>query len=117
LVLFGLIGMEIPGAALLISLLCSGATALIVYRLAVSLRFTCWAFVPAVLYIFFPRTLPSETGGMETAMFTLLVTAAFYYQRKRMGLYALAMATLASVRIFSAYRKVMKASSAVYPAR
>ncbi len=96
LVLFGLIGMEVSRAALLVSLLCCGTTAVIIYRFADSLRFTRWSLLPVVLYILFPRLLPTDTGGMETALFTLLLTAAFYYQHRQMAVYGLAMATLAA---------------------
>jgi len=86
-----------PSAALLISLICSGATACVLYRFACSLRFTTWAIIPVVVYALWPRSLPADTGGMETALFTLLITAGFYFQHKRLDFYAIGMATLATV--------------------
>ncbi len=86
-----------PNAAFLISMICSGATACIIYRFACSLRFTTWAIIPVIVYALWPRSLPADTGGMETALFTLLVTAGFYFQHKRLDFYAIGMATLATV--------------------
>ena len=96
LVMFGLIGVPVIKAALFVSLLCSGVTAVILYRFACSLRFTDWAWLPPTLYILFPRLLPTDIAGMETAMFTMFVTTALFYQHQRVTLYALAMATLAT---------------------
>ena len=84
-------------AALGLSLFSSGLTAVILYRFALSLRFTLVAVVPALAYMLWPRSLVGDTCGMETAFFTLLVTAAFYYQHRRMEIYALGAATLATV--------------------
>ncbi len=85
-----------PDAALLISMISSGATACVLYRFACSLRFMTWAIVPIIVYALWPRSLPADTGGMETAFFTLLVTAGFYFQHKRLDFYAIGMATLAT---------------------
>lgn len=86
-----------PSGALLISLICSGATACVIYRFASSLRLTVWSIVPVVVYALWPRSLPADTGGMETAMFTLFITAGFYFQHKKLDYYAIGMATLATV--------------------
>jgi arabinofuranosyltransferase len=88
---------EPPVAALFISLLSSGITAVIVYRFAVSLRFTHWAWLPVIAYTLWPRSIPADTCGMETALFTMLVTASFYFQHRRQDVYAIGMATLATV--------------------
>ena len=61
------------------------------------MRFTILAWLPALGYILWPRSLPVDTSGMETALFTFLTTAAFYYQHKREDIYALALGTLAAV--------------------
>lgn len=84
-------------AAMSVSLLCSGLTAVLVYRFARSLRFAHFTLLPVVLYILFPRLLPTDTSGMETALFTLLVTASFYYLHKRLPFYAIGAATLAGM--------------------
>ncbi len=84
-------------ASLFISLVSSGLTAVIIYRFALILRFTQFAHIPVILYLLWPRSLTADICGMETAFFTLLVTAAFYFQRKRLYFYAIGMATLATV--------------------
>lgn len=91
------LGTPVIKGALLVSLLSSGLTAVILYCFAQSLGFARLSFVPVVLYILFPRLLPTDTGGMETSLFTLLVTAAFYFQHKRLTFHAVAAAALASV--------------------
>ncbi|MDZ4723547.1 MAG: hypothetical protein SGI97_06555 [candidate division Zixibacteria bacterium] len=94
---FSLVGLPTPSSALVLSLIFSGLTAAFLYRFAQSLGFTRLAFLPPLVYSFWPRSLVAETSGMETALFTLLVTAAFYYQHKRLDMYAIGMATLATV--------------------
>jgi hypothetical protein len=84
-------------AALGISLAASGLTAAILYRFARALRLTHLAALPALLYVAWPRSIVTDVSGMETAVFTLFVIAAFYYQHRRLSIYALGMATLASV--------------------
>jgi hypothetical protein len=95
--LFATAGISVYKASLAVSLLCSGFTAIIVLRLAQSLRFTLWYWVPVLLYALFPRSLSMDTGGMETALFTLLVTSAIYFHHRGQHFYAMAAATLASV--------------------
>lgn len=84
-------------ASLLLSMVASGFTAVVLYRYARHFRYTSLAILPAVVYALWPRSLPAETSGMETAVFTLFVTAAFYYQRKHFEIYAIGMATLATL--------------------
>jgi hypothetical protein len=84
-------------AALGISLAASGMIAVFLYRFARALRLTHLAILPSLLYIAWLRSIPADISGMETALFTFLVTAAFYYQHRRLAIYALGMATLASV--------------------
>ena len=95
--LFRLIGIPPITAALFLSSIASGATAMLIYKFALSLRFTRWAILPVIFYILWPRSLPAETSGMETALFTLLVTAAFYCRHRGLDIYAVGMATLSSV--------------------
>ncbi len=94
---FATAGISVYKASLAVSLLCSGFTAIIVLRLAQSLRFTLWCWAPVLLYALFPRSLPMETGGMETALFTVLITAAIYFHHRGQHFYAMGSATLASV--------------------
>lgn len=84
-------------AAFLISLLCSGLTAVIIYRLAELLRFAALSFLPALIYILWPRSIMGDTGGLETAFFTTLITAAWYFQFRKLRYYSIALATLAAV--------------------
>ena len=91
------LGFKIEQAAMMVSLLSSGITAVIVYKFACSLRMNHFAFVPVLLYILFPRLLVTDTAGMETSFFTLLITASFYYSHKQKDYYAWGMATLSAV--------------------
>ncbi len=84
-------------AALIISLVASGLTVVYLYKLSRALRFTHFAILPALMYIAWPRSITTDISGMESALFTLFVTAAFYYQHKRQEIYALGLATLATV--------------------
>ena len=83
--------------ALLVSVWASGMTAVLIHRLAQALRFGRSAWIPALVFILWPRTLAADCSGMETALFTLLVMAAFYYKYKRMYFYSVALATLATL--------------------
>lgn len=95
--IFSLLRIPLIWGALAISLVASGMTALLLYKFARALRFTHLAILPAALYIGFPRSIPAEISGMETAFFTLLVISAFYFQHRKLGIYALGMATLSAV--------------------
>ena len=97
LALFSFLSVSPLRAAMFISLVSSGITAMIIYRMALLLRFAHWSWVPVLIYMLWPRTLVGDTCGMETAFFTMLVTASFYYQHRRLIFYALATATLAAV--------------------
>jgi hypothetical protein len=93
----GTIGLGIPKFALAISLVASGVTAVVIYRLALLLRLTHWSVLPAILYIFWPRSIVADSCGMESALFSLLVTAAVYLQTRQQFVNALASATLATL--------------------
>jgi hypothetical protein len=99
LVLSALACLKVPlmTGALIVSLLVSGLTAVILYLFARSLGMAQFSLVPLTLYLFFPRLLATDTGGMETPLFTLLVTAAFYFQYNRLPFHAVTAAALASV--------------------
>ncbi len=97
LALCSIVRIPLQSAALFVSILSAGLTGVVLLRFATSLRFTRWALLPVVCYAFWPRSLAADTGGMETALFTLLVTSALYFQHKRLDMYALGMATLATV--------------------
>ena len=90
-----LVSFPAVSAALLISLLANGCTAVLLFRLAQSLRFTHLAALPSLVYILWPRSLAAETCGMETALFTCLTVAAIYYHHRQATVYSLAAATLA----------------------
>jgi len=85
-------GTSTPFFTLLLSLF-----AAVLYRFAQSLRFRHFAAIPSIIYILWPRSIPADTCGLETALFTLLVTSAFYFQHKQFRVYAVGMATLAAV--------------------
>ncbi len=89
--------------ALMIGLLCSGLTAVVIYRLAHLLRFTAWSFLPALLFILWPRSIVVDTCGMETALFGLMTIAAVYYHHRRLEYYALAAATMAAVTRYEGF--------------
>lgn len=95
--IFAVLTIKPAFSSLFISLVSSGLTAVILYRMALSLRFMRLAYLPVLAYILWPRSLPGDICGMETAFFTLLVMAAFYCQYHRLYFYAVAMATLATV--------------------
>ncbi|MFQ6008007.1 MAG: hypothetical protein ACE5K8_03560 [Candidatus Zixiibacteriota bacterium] len=99
LILAALASLRLPviTGALFVSLLASGLTAVILYRFARSLGFAQISLVPVTLYMFFPRLLATDTGGMETPLFTLLVTAAFYFQHRQLPFHAVTAAALATV--------------------
>ncbi len=97
LALFVLLKVPAFTAALFVSLACSGVTAVIIYRLAQMLRFTSLSFVPALIYILWPRSIVADSSGLETSFFTLLVASAWYFQHRRLWYYSIALATLASV--------------------
>jgi len=57
---FNVIGIPVASAALFISLMASGLTAVILYRFADAVGFKTYSFIPVVVYIFFPRLLPLD---------------------------------------------------------
>ncbi|MEE8149262.1 MAG: hypothetical protein V3T75_02300, partial [candidate division Zixibacteria bacterium] len=84
-------------AALLISLICSGLTSIILYRFARRLRFGKFSLLPLLIYILWPRSIVADSSGMETALFSLLIIAAFYFQFRKMRIYSSALATLTTL--------------------
>jgi hypothetical protein len=88
---------EPPTGALIVSFLSAGLTTVLIYRMAQSIRFLRLAFVPALCYILWPRSIAADCSGMETAFFTFLIAASFYYQRRHQAVYALGAATLATL--------------------
>lgn len=97
LAVLALIRIPMITGALLVSLVCSGLTACVVYRLANNLRFGSLSWLPTLAYIVWPRSIPAETCGLETALFTLLITAALYYHHRQLRYYAIGLATLATL--------------------
>lgn len=88
--------LPVIGSAVMISLICSGVTAILVYRMAQSLGFGKFSCVPVTMYILFPRLIVTDTAGMETAFFTLLVTSAFYWHHRHRPVQATAAAAFAA---------------------
>lgn len=78
LALVRLIGIAPIYAALIISLIASAVTASLLYRLARYYELGRWSWLVAITYALWPRLLVGETCGMESALFTMLVVAAFY---------------------------------------
>lgn len=83
--------------ALFISVAASGLTAVALYHLASDLLTVKWALIPTVAYVLWPRAIPAETSGMETALFTFFIVAALLFWNRRQMFYALGMATLSVV--------------------
>ncbi len=94
---FLLLKMPPFNAALLISLTCSGLTAIVMYRFAQHLRFSGFSFVPALTYILWPRSIVTDTCGLETSLFTLIIISAWYFQHRKLWFYSVGLATLACV--------------------
>ena len=92
-----LFSIPVPVGALAVSVASSAATAAILYRFATFLRFGKLAFLPVLAYLLWPRSLPAETCGMETALFTFFITAALYCYYRRLDFYAVGTATLATL--------------------
>ena len=95
--LMAVLSIGVPTASLFMSVLASGLTASLIYRLAHLLRFGRAAWLPALAFILWPRSLAADCSGMETALFTMLITAALYYKHRRMFFYAVGLATLATL--------------------
>ncbi|MFH1699407.1 MAG: hypothetical protein ABIE07_02370 [Candidatus Zixiibacteriota bacterium] len=93
--LLSLTGIKPILGALFVSLISTGLTAVIIYRFAKLLSFKKYSILPVVIFILFPRIISTDTGGMETPLFALLVIAAFYYQRRKMPQVALYLSGLA----------------------
>jgi 4-amino-4-deoxy-L-arabinose transferase-like glycosyltransferase len=97
LALLALLRVPVESAALFVALVCAGLTAALLYQFASILRFGRLAWIPALVYILWPRSVTADSSGMEAALFTLLVTAAFYYHHRRLNYYAVGLATLATL--------------------
>lgn len=92
-----ILGLPVPAAALAITLTASGITAALLLRFATLAGFERLSFVPVIVYVFFPRLLPIDTGGMETTLFTLMATAAFYFQQRQLPVKAIGLAAAATL--------------------
>jgi hypothetical protein len=90
------VGISPEHAALFISLVAAGCTAVILYRYAQAWRFAEMAWLPAVAYILWPRSVPSDSCGMETALFTAFCISALYFNKRQQSHWSLALATLAT---------------------
>ncbi|MFH1687259.1 MAG: glycosyltransferase family 87 protein [bacterium] len=87
----------VPLSALVVSLAASAVTAVLILRIAEGWRFGRYAIVPALIYALLPRLLPTDTGGMETALFTSMIVAAFYLLQFGRFRSAMVTATLATL--------------------
>ena len=94
---FNLIGIGSITAALLINLTTAGLTTVILYRWSQHLDLGRFAILPAVIYIFFPRSVICDIAGMETALFTLLITSGLYLLCTRKHLAAITIASFAAI--------------------
>lgn len=80
----GAIGIPTSLAAVGISILCSGVTAFAIIRLAQACGAGQAAYLPAIIYSLYPRSLISDICGLETALFTslLVVGTLLAYQKQ-----------------------------------
>lgn len=90
-------GAHVTNSAISLGFVFSGATAVLLYRMALKLRMNYLAIIPPLLYIFFPRSIVAETCGMETGLFVLLTLGAFYQHLKDKYFYAIGFATLSTL--------------------
>ena len=97
LALLALARVPVESAALFVSLVCAGLTAALLYQFASMLRFGRLAWIPSLVYILWPRSVTADASGMEAALFTLLITAAFYYHHRKLNYYSIGLATLATL--------------------
>ena len=91
------VGIKPEDSALFVSLIASGCTAVVLYRYAQAWRFAGLAWLPSVIYILWPRSIPSDSCGMETALFTTFCISALYFHQRKQGNWSLAFATLAAM--------------------
>jgi arabinofuranosyltransferase len=94
---FNLIGISSITTALLINLTAAGLTTVILYHWSQHLDLGRFATLPAVIYIVFPRSVICDIAGMETALFTLLITSGLYLLYTRKHLAAITVASLAAI--------------------
>jgi hypothetical protein len=90
-------GIGSAGGACLINSIAAGLTSVVLYLWSQRLGMGKLSLLPPLLYTLFPRSVAADISGMESSLFTLLLTLAFYllYRRKQ-GL-ALTLASLAAV--------------------
>lgn len=94
---FNLLGMPSITAALFTNLTAAGLTTVILYRWAQHLDLGRFAILPAVIYIVFPRSVICDIAGMETALFTFLITSGLYLFHTRKHFAAITIASLSAV--------------------
>ncbi len=92
-----LLGLDVPNASIAISIIASGITAILIYRLTLLYGFKRFAWMPVVFYILWPRSVVAETCGMETSLFTLLAIGSFYAYRVRRPQLTLLLAAFAAI--------------------
>ncbi len=82
LALAGTIHANVPAIAFYISLIVSGMTAVIVYRLARTLGAGSWALSAGLLYALHPRSVTVDICGLEVAVFSFMLMSAIYRLRQ-----------------------------------
>ncbi|MCK4856545.1 MAG: hypothetical protein KAT58_01110 [candidate division Zixibacteria bacterium] len=84
-------------SALTISIASASLTAVILYRWGGRIGLKKLAYLPALLYILFPRSVTADISGMETALFTFLLLLSFYLLAQKKLLLAVTTASLAAI--------------------
>ncbi len=82
LALAGKMHAAVPAVAFYSSLIISGFTAVLVYRLARTLGAGSWALTAGLLYALHPRSVTVDICGLEVAVFTFMLVSAVYRLRQ-----------------------------------
>ena len=77
------LGIPVPSAAITISVICAGVTTFALARFGQESGAGATAFLPAILYSLYPRSLISDISGLETALFTMLIVLTMYQLIRR----------------------------------
>jgi hypothetical protein len=78
----GVLHADVPAAALFISVIVSGFTAVIVYRLARTLGAGPWSAIAGLIYALHPRSVTVDICGLEEAVFAFMLMSAIYRLRQ-----------------------------------
>lgn len=94
---FKLLGFSVPTIAVLLSLVAGAITTIVLYLWGRDLGMRAFALLPAIGYIFSPRSLMVDISGMETASFTMLLTLGLHAAVTRRNSLAIISAGLAAL--------------------